>query len=83
MFQFLDEMNPGEGASIVSASYTRFKESQLRFSSIEAEAVALDFTISCCSYWISYCPQVELYSDASGLLDLLGKPLCDIENKRL
>ena len=83
LFQFLDEMNPGEGASIVSANCTRFKESQLRFSSIEAEAVALDFAISCCSYWISYCPQVELYSDASGLLDLLGKPLCDIENKRL
>ena len=83
LFQFLDEMNPGEGSSIVSANCTRFKESQLRFSLIEAEAVALDFAISCCSYWISYCPQVELYSDASGLLDLLGKPLCDVENKRL
>ena len=45
--------------------------------------MALDFAISCCSYWILYCSQVELYSDASGLLDLLGKTLCDIENKRL
>ena len=61
LFQFLDEMNPGEESSIVSANCTRFKESQLRFSPIEAEAVALDFAISCCSYWISYCPQVELY----------------------
>ena len=26
---------------------------------------------------------MELYSDCSGLLDLLGKPICDIENKRL
>ena len=26
---------------------------------------------------------MELYSDGSGLLDLLGKPLCDIENKCL
>ena len=76
-------MNPGEGSVIISANCTRFKESQLHFSPIEAEAVALDFVISCCSYWISYCPKVELYPDASGLLDLLGKTLCDIENKRL
>ena len=82
-FQWSDELSPKEGAVIVNANCTRFKESQLLFSPIEAEAVALDFSISACNYWISYCPQVELYSDCSGLLDLLHKPLCDIENRRL
>ena len=48
------------------------------------EAVSLDFAISACNYWISYCPSVELYSDCSGLMDVVAnKPLCDIENKRL
>lgn len=28
-------------------------------------------------------PKVEIYSDCSGLLDLLNKSLCVIENKRL
>ena len=58
-------------------------ESELLFSPVKAEGIALDFAISCCSYWISYCPQVELYSDCSGLLDLLSKLLWDIENKTL
>ena len=52
-----------EGAVIVNSDCTRLKESQLRFSPVEAKATALDFAISCCSYWISYCPQVELYSN--------------------
>ena len=76
-------MDPSSGAVIVNANCTRFKEAQLRFLPIEAEGIALDFAISASNYWISYCPQVELYSDGSGLLDLLGKPLCDIENKGL
>ena len=76
-------MNLGDAAVIVNANCTRFKESQLRFFPVEAEGIALDFAISCCSYWISYCPKVELYSDCSSLLDLLNKPLCDIENRRL
>ena len=63
LFQFVDEMNPGDGAVIVNAKSTRFKESLLRFAPIEAEGIALGFAISFCSYWISYCPQVELNSD--------------------
>ena len=70
LFQWVDEMNPGDGAVIVNANCSRFKESQLRYCPVEAEAIALDFAISYCSYWISYCPKMELYSDCSGLLDL-------------
>ena len=43
LFQFLDEMNPGEGASIVSANCTRFKESQLRFSRWSFTQMLRDF----------------------------------------
>ena len=83
LFQWRDELDPRKGAVIINANCTRFKESQLRFSPIEAEGVSLDFAISACNYWISYCPSVELYSDCSGLLVLVNKPLYDIENKRL
>ena len=84
MFQWCDELDPSKGAVIINANCTRFIESRLRFSPIEAEAVSLDFAISACNYWISYCPSVELYSDCSGLMDVVAnKPLCDIENKRL
>ena len=83
LFQWVNKMDPSEGAVIVNANCSRLKDSQLLFSPIEAEAIALNFAILFCSYLIDYCPQVELYSVCSGLLDMLNKSLCDIENKRL
>ena len=83
LFQWVNRMDPVKWVGIVNANYSRFKESQLCFSPIKVEATALDFSISCCSYRIDYCPHVELYSDCYGLLDMLHKSLCDIENKRL
>ena len=59
LMERVNKMNPSEGAVIGKANCSRFKESQLHFSPIEAEAeaIALDLAISCCSYWIDYCPQ--------------------------
>ena len=76
-------MDPSKGAVIANTNCSRFKESKLRFSPIKVEAISLDFSISCCSYCLDYCPLIELYSDCLGLLDLINKSLCDIENKRL
>ena len=50
LFQWRDELDPSKGAVIINANCTRFKESQLSFSPIEAEAVSLDFAISACNY---------------------------------
>ena len=50
LFQFVDEMDPSRGAVIVNANCTRFKESQLHFSLIETEGIALDFAISAFNY---------------------------------
>ena len=59
-------MDPSSGAVIVKSNCTRFKESQLHFSPIYAEGITLDFAISACNFFISFCPQVELHSDCSG-----------------
>ena len=59
LFQWVDEMNLGDGTIIVNANCTRFKESHIWFSPVEAEGIALVFAISCCSYWISYCPRLS------------------------
>ena len=83
LFPWGDEMDPSNGGVTVNANCSRFRDSQLRFIRIEAEAISLDFSISICSYWLDHCPQIELYTDCSGLLDILNKSLWDIENKRL
>ena len=77
LFQFVDEMNPGSGAVIVNANCTRFKESPLRFSPIEG--IALDFVISCCSYWISYClKKAAVYKKELEVRDPLVEKLGEI-----
>ena len=53
------------------------------FSSMEAEAIALDRAISACHYWIYYCPKVELISDCKGLVGLLDKHTSDVDNRSL
>ena len=49
LFQWRDEWDASKGALIINANCTRFKESQLRFSPLEADAVSLDFEISACN----------------------------------
>ena len=75
LFPWGDEMDPSNGGVTVNANCSRFRDSQLRFIRIEAEAISLDFSISICSYWLDHCPQIELYTDCSGLLDILNKSL--------
>ena len=53
------------------------------FSSMEAEATALDRAISACHHWIYYCPEVELISNCQGLLGLLDKHTADVDNRSL
>ena len=42
-----------------------------------------DHAISACNHWIYYCDQIEIISDCEGLLGMFGKPLADIENKKI
>ena len=83
LFQWIDELDPSKGAAIINANASMFKDNQLSYSPIEAECIRLDFATTCCTYRLDSNPSIELYSDCSGMLDMLQKPLCDIQNKRL
>ena len=83
LFQWIDEMDPSKGAAIINANASMLNDNQLSYSPIEAECIWLDFTATCCTYWLDSNPSIELYSDCSGMLNMLKKPLCDIQNKRL
>ena len=83
LFQWIDELDPSKGAAIINANASMLKDNQLSYSPIEAECIRLDFATTCCTYRLDSNPSIELYSDCSGMLDMLQKPLCDIQNKRL
>ena len=82
LFQFLSDEEPGKGAVIINANSSLLSESQIGYSPIDAELISLDFASRACHYWLWCCPQIELYSDCSGMLDMLEKPIADIENRR-
>ena len=82
LFQFLSDEEPKKGAVIINANSSLLSESQIGYSPIDAEMISLDFASRACHYWLWCCPQIELYSDCSGLLDMLSKPIADIENRR-
>ena len=83
LFQWIDELDPSKGAAIINANASMLNDNQLSYSPIEAECIGLDFAATWCTYWLDSNPSIELYSDCSGMLDMLRKQLCDIQNKRL
>ena len=82
LFQFLNDQDTEKGACIVAANSSMLSDNQIGYSPIDAELLALDFTAKACHYWMWACPAVELYSDCSGLLDMLEKPIANICNRR-
>ena len=71
LFQFLSDEEPGKGAVIINANSSLLSESQIGYSPIDAELISIDFASRACHYWLWCCPQIELYSDRSGMLDML------------
>ena len=82
LFQYLSDYNPAKGAVIISANSSLLRESQVGYSPIDEELLGLDFAATACHYWLWYCPQIELYSDCSVMLDMLNKQITDIQNRR-
>jgi len=82
LFQWVDDGNPDKGACIIAANSSMLGENQIGYSPIDAELLALDFATKACHYWLWACPMIELYSDCSGLLDMLEKPIANITNRR-
>ena len=70
LFQHLSDQDPAKGALIINANSRLLSEQQAGYSPIDSEAIALDFACQACHYWIYYCPEVILYSDCNGLLDM-------------
>ena len=58
------------------------KKEQVGWSPIDAELLSLDLAMKSCHYWLYFCEEVKLYSDCSGLLDMLKKPIDQILNLR-
>ena len=82
LIQYVDEKDIHKGVQIIHSG-PNILPSNRDFSSMEAEAIALDRAIAACHHWLYYCPEGELISDCQGLLGLLNKHTADVDNRSL
>ena len=80
--QYVNENNPSQGVNIIHSGARKFDSGRI-YSPVEAEDIALKQAISECHHLIYYADPVMLFSDCSGLLDMIKKPLADIENVKI
>ena len=79
--QNLKEENPSKGVKIIHSGADKFEPGK-DYSPVEAEAIALSRAIEACHNWIFYSDPIMLFSDCSGLLEMMDKPLADIKNRK-
>ena len=81
LFQWRDQGDPDAGAHIVAANSTMFPAGR-GISPVDGEIMALLFACRATSYWTLHCPNLHLYSDCSGLLQMMMKNICEVKNPR-
>ena len=67
LYQNLKDDEPGKNVTIVAANSSGLKDSQLGYSPVDCEMLALKFTTDACSYYLYGAPRVNIFSDCSAL----------------
>ena len=83
LYQNLNDEEPGKDVTIVAANSSGLKDSQLGYSPVDYEVLALKFATDACCYFLYGAPSVNIFSDCSALGGLFTKPFGDIKNKRI
>lgn len=82
-YQNADENKPGEEVTIVQANTSALKNSQLSYSPVNCEILALKFALDASHHYVYGAQRVNIYTDSIALQGLFGKPLSEIKNKRI
>ena len=81
LFQLRDKNDEcfEQDVNIVSANSSLLKQGA-GISPIAGVLQSLVFASQTCEDWLAHCSEILLYSDCSGMLDMLGKNIADISN---
>ena len=58
---------PGEDLTIVAANSSGLKDSQLGYSPVDCEVLALKFATDACCYYVYGAPKVNIFTDCIAL----------------
>ena len=59
------------------------KESQLGYSPVDSEVLALRFPCDACQHYLYGAPVINIDRDCSSLEDMFNKPLGEIKNRQI
>ena len=82
-YQNTNDNKPGDDVTIVQANSSGLKDSQLGYSPVDCEVLALKFATDACYHYLYGAPKVNIYTGCIALGGLFAKPLGDIKNKRI
>ena len=74
LYQNLYDNDPGKNVTIVAANSSGLKDSQLSYSPVDCELLALKFPTDACTYYLYGAPVVNVLSDCSALEGMFSKP---------
>ena len=63
LYQNIDDNDPGKNVTIVAANSSGLKDSQLSYSPVDCELLALKFATDACTYYLYGAPVVNVLSD--------------------
>ena len=69
-----------QDVTIVQANSSALKESQLGYSPVDSEVLALKFACDDCQHYLYGAPVINIYTDCSSLEGMFKKPLGEIKN---
>ena len=78
-YQHPDKSNPSEDVTIVQANSSVLKNSQLGYSPVDCEVLALKFATDACHHYLYGAPVVNIFTDCSSLQGMFNKPLGEIK----
>ena len=73
----------GRGRNIVAISSTGFSSSQMNYSPVECELLAIQWALNKLDFFVRGANLVEVFTDCSGVVGILDKHMADIKNNRL
>ena len=82
-YQHTDESNPSEDVTIVQANSSALKDSQLGYSPVDCEVLALKFATDACHHYLYGALVVNIFTNCSSLQGMFNKLLGEIKNRRI
>ena len=67
VFQYINDARPDLGCTNVAANSSALKDTQLAYSPVDCELLALKFAASATHYYLYGCPIIYVFTDCSSL----------------